>query len=306
MLRLLLAAVPVVFFLPPEAEVKPVQVGEVSGYCEGCVAGRDGSIYFSNCAAGEIVRLAPDGKLSVWAKVPAPNGHKILPSGEHLVCSAQAVVRLDAAGKLLGPAAKECAGQPLRAPNDLSLDLPNAGFWFTDPGGSGKKTPIGAVHYVDRAGKCVTAAEGLAFPNGLALRPDGKTLLVAESQENRILAYEVIGPGRLGARRIFADLPKKGEGQIDNQPDGICLDEEGNLYVAHYGMRQVQVLSPEGKLLRRYPGGNLTTSNVCFAGPKFDQLYVTGGLRGEGGSPGGLFRLDLPGVHGVRLLPPER
>ena len=50
------------------------------------------------------------------------------------------------------------------------------------------------------------------------------------------------------------------------------------LYVAHYGMRQVQVLSPGGKLLARYPGGNVTTSNVAFGGPKLDQLFVTGGL----------------------------
>ena len=82
----------------------------------------------------------------------------------------------------------------------------------------------------------------------------------------------------------------------------IALDEEGDLYIAHFGMRQVQVLSPEGKLVRRYPGGNLTTSNVCFAGPAMDQLYVTGGLRGEEGSPGGLFRLRLDGVRGLQLV----
>ena len=63
-------------------------------------------------------------------------------------------------------------------------------------------------------------------------------------------------------------------------------------------MRQVQVISPEGKILRRYPGGNQTTSNVAFAGPKMDQLYVTGG------EPGALFRLDL-GVKGLTILPPK-
>jgi gluconolactonase len=90
-------------------------------------------------------------------------------------------------------------------------------------------------------------------------------------------------------------------GQIDNQPDGMCIDAAGNLYVAHYGMRQVQVLSPEGKLLARYPGGNLTTSNVAFGGPKLDQLFVTGAL-GDEQNHGGLFRLDL-GVKGLSVLP---
>ena len=69
--------------------------------------------------------------------------------------------------------------------------------------------------------------------------------------------------------------------------------------MAHYGMRQVEVISPEGKLLRSYPGGNLTTSNVAFAGPNMDRLYMTGG------EPGALFRLDLPGVRGLTILPPQ-
>ncbi|MBI3836638.1 MAG: SMP-30/gluconolactonase/LRE family protein [Planctomycetia bacterium] len=80
----------------------------------------------------------------------------------------------------------------------------------------------------------------------------------------------------------------------------LRLSADGNLYVAHYGMQQVQVLSPEGKLLPRYPGGNVTTSNVAFGGPKHDQLFVTGGLGPEGGK-GGLFRLDF-GVKGLVIL----
>ncbi len=64
-------------------------------------------------------------------------------------------------------------------------------------------------------------------------------------------------------------------------------------------MRQVQVISPHGKLIRHYPGGNLTTSNVAFAGPAMDRLYMTGG------DPGALFRLDLPDVKGLVILPPK-
>jgi gluconolactonase len=186
-------------------------------------------------------------------------------------------------------------GKPLRGPNDLTLD-PRGGFYFTDPGGSDEKTPIGTVHHVDPKGVTHTVATGLAFPNGIVLRPGGRELLVGESKRNRILAYPVIEPGNLGPVRVLVDLPKKGEGQIDNQPDGIALDARGNLFVAHYGMRQVQVISPTGEVIRRYPGGNLTTSNVAFAGPKRDTLYVTGG------EPGALFRLDL-GVEGLKILP---
>jgi gluconolactonase len=131
------------------------------------------------------------------------------------------------------------------------------------------------------------------------IRPGGKELQVGESKRNRILTFPVLEPGKLGEYRVLVDLPEKGPGQIDNQPDGIALDAVGNLFVAHYGMRQIEVISPEGKLLRRYPGGNLTTSNVAFAGPAMDRLYVTGG------SPGALFRIDLPAVKGVTILPPR-
>jgi gluconolactonase len=281
--------------LPPEKSVKPVEVVRTGDYSEGVVADHDGNLYFSHEKV--ITKVTPDGKVTTWAATGAPNGHKILADGTHLVCDASrhAVLHLDAAGNLLKPASEQCDGKPLRGPNDLTLD-PAGGFYFTDPGGSDEKQRIGTVHYVDAKGVTHQVAHGLAFPNGIVLRPGGKELLVGESKENRILAYPVTARGKLGPSRVLVKLPEKGEDQIDNQPDGIALDAEGNLYVAHYGMRQVQVVSPEGKVVRRYPGGNLTTSNVAFAGPKMDQLYVTGG------DPGALFRLDL-GVKGLTILP---
>jgi gluconolactonase len=200
---------------------------------------------------------------------------------------------------VLGNAARESEGQPLKTPNDLTLDTPHGGFYFTDPGEWDPKNTEGKVHHVDATGTTRTVATGLSFPNGIVLRPDGRELLVNESFQNRVLAFPVLGPGKLGEPRVFVELPTKGEGQTDNQPDGMALDAEGNLYVAHFGMRQVQVVDPRGRIIRRYPGGNLETSNVAFAGPNLDQLYVTGG------QPGALFRLDL-GVRGQPVLPRGR
>jgi gluconolactonase len=288
--------------LPPESEVRAMKVLEVPGYSEGVVIDASGAIYLSDVYNGVIYRIGADGEAHVWAQTGAPNGHKILADGTHLVCdgSQHAVLRLDATGEIMGKAAFEYDGKPLRAPNDLTLDAVG-GFYFTDPGGSSAQNPIGTVHYVDAQGKTHLVAEGLAFPNGIALRPDGRTLLVGESNHNRILSYRIIKPGEVGRMRVFANLPTKGGEQIANEPDGLCLDSEGNLYVAHYGMRQVQVLSPRGKLLRRYAAGNLTTSNVAFGGPRLNQLYVTGALGHEKTSRGGLFRLDLKNVKGLKL-----
>src|SRR5690349_11404819 len=147
--------------LPDPAKVETVKVLEVPNYCEGVVFDRDGKGYTS--WKDTISQFTLDGKHRVWAVTGAPNGHKILADGTHLVCDAShhAVLHLDAAGKMLEPASKECAGKPLRAPNDLTLD-PKGGFYFTDPGGSDDKKPIGTVHYVDARGKTHLVAEGLA------------------------------------------------------------------------------------------------------------------------------------------------
>jgi gluconolactonase len=282
-----------------EAAVKPVEVVRTNDYTEGVVVDHDGNLYFSHEKI--VTKVTPDGKSSTWAQTGSPNGHKILADGTHLICDASrhALLHLAADGRELKAAATKSDGEPLRGPNDLTLDTPSGGVYFTDPASSDDKNPDGTVHYLDKAGNCHTVARRIAFPNGIVLRPAGRELLLAESKRNRILKFPVVEPGKLGESSVLIDLPRKGEGQIDNQPDGIALDADGNLYVAHYGMRQIQVVSPEGKLIARYPGGNLTTSNVAFAGPAMDKLYTTGG------DPGALFRLDLPGVHGLTILPPS-
>jgi gluconolactonase len=282
--------------LPPADAVKPAEVVRTGDFSEGVVVDHDGNLYFSH---GKLItKTTPEGKAATWAELVEPNGHKILADGTHLVCDPgrHAVLRLGADGRVLGDAARESEGQPLKTPNDLTLDTPNGGFYFTDPGEWDPKNTEGKVHCVDASGRTRTVAGGLSFPNGIVLRPDGKELLVGESFKNRVLAFPVEAPGKLGSPRVFVDLPTKGEGQVDNQPDGLALDAAGNLYVAHYGMRQVQVVDPQGRIIRRYAGGNLETSNVAFAGPDLDRLYITGG------QPGALFRLDL-GVRGQPILP---
>lgn len=292
--------------LPPNDKLQAIKLLEVHAYCEGVVFDHEGRGYISHGDRITQFTLDKDSKVTaskVWATTGAPNGHKILADGTHLVCDASrhAVLLLDADGKFLKNASDTCNGKPVNGPNDLTLDTPNGGFYFTNPADSGIKNPTGTVHYVDKAGTTHLVASGFAYPNGIVLTPDGKRVLMAESQKNRILEFPVTATGKLGEYKVFAELPKKEGEQIDNQPDGICLDAEGDLYVAHYGMKQVQVLDKTGKLLRRYPGGNMTTSNVAFSGPNMDQLFVTGGLGAEAGA-GGLFRLDV-GAKGLVILP---
>jgi gluconolactonase len=295
--RLLL---PIAFFcasLLAVERLRPIDVARFPAYTSSIAFDSSGNAYV---AYGRLIsRMSPDGKAAVWAETGAPRGHKVLPDGTHLVCDAshRAVLRLDAQGRILGTASSECDGKPLREPDDLTLD-DAGGFYFTDTGGS-RNRAAGTVCYTDSKGKTRVAAQGLFYPTGIVLRPDGKTLLIAESRMNRILTYEVIAGGKLGPMKVLADLPTKQSGQIDNHPDGLCLDQHGNLYIAHSGMRVVEVLSRRGRLIRQYPAGLLTASDVTFGGPKMNQLYITGGFGAEGQSTGGVFRLDLRSVRGM-------
>lgn len=290
--------------LPSAESTIATKLLEVPSYCEGVVFDHAGKGYISWDKT--LTQFQLDGTNQVFAVTGAPNGHKVLADGSHLVCDASqhAVLHLDPNGKPLPHASKECDGKPLRGPNDLTLD-PQGGFYFTDPGDSGKDNLIGTIHYVDTAGKTHLVASGLAFPNGIVLTQDSKRLLVGESQFNRVIEYPVLAPGKVGPMKVLADLPKNASGKWeDNQPDGMCSDAKGNLYVAHYGMGQVQVLDPSGKLLRSYRVGNQLTSNVAFGGPKHDQLFVTGAIHTDG-KPGAVYRLDL-GVPGRVILPAKK
>lgn len=269
----------------------PIELARFRSFAGGVAIDSDGNAYVSH---GRVIsRIAPDGTKSLWAETGGPSGHKILPDGTHLVCdnTRRDVLRLDAQGKILGSAIVTQEGKPLKSPNDLAID-PAGGFYFTDSGGTHGEAP-GSIHYVDGSGKSQLAARGLHYPNGIVLRPDGKTLLVSESPLNRILSYEVIAPGKLGPMQVFATLPAKQRDQIDNRPDGLCLDQHGNLFIAHYGMRMVAVLSRKGRLIRQFPAGVLTPSDLAFGGPKMDQLFITGAMGAEENTEGALVRLDV-------------
>ena len=281
------------------------EVARVPTYTEGIVFDHHGTAYISHDKF--VTRIAPSGEGAIWAETGSPNGHKVLGDGTHLVCDRLGFVyHLDREGKILRKASAQCEGEPLRTPNDICLDAPNQGFYFTDPGGS-RERPVGTVHYVDSAGKTHLAAGDLFYPNGIVLRPDGKTLLVGESMRNQIVEFEVLSPGKLGPPRVFAKLPTKGPNQLDNKPDGMTLDEKGNLYVAHYGMGQVQVLDPSGKLIRQLSAAPVIfTSNVAFGGPDRNYLYITGSIGPTEQTTGVLYRIRLNEVQGLNILPPRK
>ncbi len=121
---------------------------------------------------------------------------------------------------------------------------------------------------IDPDGTVARAAAGLEFPNGMVMTPDGGTLIVAETNAFRLTAYDVGADGGLSRRRTFADLP------AGVQPDGICLDAEGAVWLAN----------PAGSpaVLRVREGGEVTDTialgshayAVMLGGPERRHLFI--------------------------------
>jgi sugar lactone lactonase YvrE len=91
----------------------------------------------------------------------------------------------------------------------------------------------------------------MAFPNGSVITPDGRTLIVGESMAGRLTAFDLRDDGGLKNRRVWARLPR---GTV---PDGICLDEEGCIWVAS---------PPDNSCVRVRPGGEIVQRVECDQG----------------------------------------
>ncbi|MGC4054362.1 MAG: SMP-30/gluconolactonase/LRE family protein [Paludibaculum sp.] len=94
--------------------------------------------------------------------------------------------------------------------------------------------------------------------------PNGRFLYVADDDASAVLRFNISGPGRLSDRMKFCD-----EGS-----DGMCFDDQGNLYLTW--KMGVQVYSPDGAKLGTIPTP-VDPTDVCFGGPTRSTLFITGG-----------------------------
>jgi sugar lactone lactonase YvrE len=205
----------------------------------------DGRVWFSDWGAHQVIAVDPDsGRHEVVATVESfPMCIDFLPDGRLLVVdSARArVLRREPDGALVPHA--ELGSLSDKPWNDLVVDdrgnvyVNTIGFAFPGgefaPGSVALVTPDGAVRRV---------ADGLAFPNGMAITADNRTLIVAESYGNRLTAYDIGDDGGLGNRRVWADTG-------DDHPDGICVDADGAVWYADVASRRCVRVREGGEVL---------------------------------------------------------
>jgi sugar lactone lactonase YvrE len=215
-------------------------------------------LWFSNWGAQEVVAVDPDGRSEVVARVPTTVPFSIdwLPDGRLLVVSGQEglLLRQEADGSLVTHA--DLRGLSDRPWNEIVVDgrgnvyVNCVGFRFGTeefrPGILAVVTPDGAARQV---------ADDLAFPNGMVVTPDDRTLVVAESYRGRLTGFDVAPDGGLTNRRVWAELGPGGG-------DGICLDAEGAIWTSVPGDGRPACLRVRegGEVLRR-----IDLDLFCFA-----------------------------------------
>lgn len=195
---------------------------------------RDGALYLSDMHGGRVLRIEADGAMTTIVQIEdATSGLGFLPDGRLLVVSmhARKVLRLEPDGQVVEHADLNDIAtfhcNDMVVAEDGTAYVGNFGFPLFPMG----EPRTAAVARITSDGQATVGAPDLWFPNGIAITPDGRTLIVAESAGFCLTAFTIAADGTLSDRRVWAAMA------AGHAPDGICLDEEGAAWVAIPHMR---------------------------------------------------------------------
>jgi sugar lactone lactonase YvrE len=237
----------------------------------------DGRLWCSDMGAQEVLAVGLDGKSEVVARVQTL-GIGFLPDGLLLIVSGRdgRLLRREPDGALVTHA--DLSPLDRHFWNDLVVDGRGNAYvnniCFDFPGGEFRP---GIVALVTPDGAARQVADGLAFPNGMAVTPDNTTLIVAESYGERLTAFDIAADGSLSNRRVWAELP-------GGHPDGICLDAEGAVWYGDVPAKRCVRVREGGAVLQA-----IKLDRGCFAcalgGPDGRTLFM---MAADWGSAAGM------------------
>ena len=219
----------------------------------------EGRLWFSDWGAQEILALELDGRseVVVRSELGLPFSIDWLHDGRLLVVSGRAglLLRREPDGSLVTHA--ELRGLSEQPWNEIVVD--GRGNTYVNGG-------PGLIALVARDRSVRQVADGIAFPNGMAVTPDNTTLIIAESHGQKLTAFEIAANGDLTQRRVWADLG-------GDAPDGICIDAEGAVWYASVPKRRCVRVREGGEVLE-----TVDVDRGCFAcmlgGPDRRTLFI--------------------------------
>jgi sugar lactone lactonase YvrE len=205
-------------------------------------------LWFADWTAGQILTIDESGRREVVAQhASLPLCFDFLPDGSPVLVSgpSRALLRWGPDGGLTTYA--DLSGLSRYGCNDIVVDgrgnayVNNGNAEFGATTSSGEVAP-GFVALVTTDGAARVVADDLAFPNGMAVTADNRTLVVADSYRHQLVGFDITPDGSLSSRRVWADLG-------DDAPDGICLDAEGAAWYASVPGRHCVRVAEGGEVL---------------------------------------------------------
>ena len=258
--------------IPSDAKLDTMASG--FGFTEGPMWDPAGFLYVSDETINKIFRVYPDGTKEEVIALGDPDGNTFDRRHRLIDCASvlRAIIEVTPEGKYK-VLADRYEGKRLNSPNDVIVG-PDGALYFTDPTldlvqGEKQEIPFQGVYRLDDAGKLRLLTRDLTQPNGLAFSPDGKKFYVDDSEQRNIRVYDVAGDGSLSNGRIFGEEPG---GKHEGVPDGIKVDEKGNLFVT--GPKGIWVWDANGNHL-----GTIVMpeqpANLTWGDPDYRTLYIT-------------------------------
>ena len=238
-------------------------------FADGPVWSRDGYLVFSDVPTNKVFQLKPSHAPAVIrSDANGAMGNTYDTDGRLYTCETHTrrVVRTDKKGKV-EVVAEKYQGKRLNAPNDIVVRKDGQAY-FTDPAfGNQQDTrelDFYGVYHLSHKGELEVIAKPKGRPNGIALSPSGRVLYVSNSDEHNIRAYDLDHNGAATNERVLVS-------GIEGVPDGLRVDEKGNLYLA---AAKLEIYTPEGKPIGSVVLGH-TPSNLAFGDDDFESIYIT-------------------------------
>jgi sugar lactone lactonase YvrE len=224
----------------------------------------DGMLWFSDMHADAVRTLDADGALGLGADAHHPSCLGWTTDGDLLVTSlADAVLRRITPD---GPQVYCDLSEFGLSLNDM-VATPDGRVYVDVYTEMGAGAPHGDIALVAPDGTARIVARDLVTPNGLAVMPDGTTLIASETFGNRLHAWTIEADGGLVDQRVFADLGGR-------SPDGICLDIEGGVWVGCFSYGEFLRVLEGGEITDRVPTGESWAVAPALGGTDMRTLYL--------------------------------
>lgn len=227
---------------------------------------RDDRLWFSDMHGEAVHTVDLAGRRETVVALPGrrPSGLGFLPDGTVLVVSMlePAVLRVDGGGVVVHADLRPWLAHEA---NDMVVDARGNAYVGSFP--ASIERPEGPIVLVRPDGTAEVVADGLAFPNGCVVTPDGTRLLVNESIGRRITELTIADDGTLHDRRVFADVAPAG-------PDGLCLDADGAVWAAMTLAREFRRIAPGGEVLDTVSVDDRLAIACTLGGPEMRTLFL--------------------------------